>query len=1153
MSDELPLHPGQWRLSRVEVFNWGTFGGHHTIPVSRQGTLITGESGSGKSTLLDAISTALTPPGKRSYNAAARSGGARGEDRTLVSYIRGAYAHNAASTGEIANVYLRPRAATWSGVLLVYDCALEDGATVHEPVNLVALFHLKAGSVANDDVSKLFGVVRGRHELAEFAPFVERGIDISGFNRAYKKIGNAFNSFSGYVAKFTRMLGISSPKTLELLHKTQAAKNFGSLDELFRKFMLDEPKTYQLADEAVEQFSSLAVAYTGVKEQRVQMEALAPLELLDEQRGMLQRQEADARRLQESIAAFAHGMALEQLCEERRNLVRERERLEERYRAAERAYENAQKDRERAQMVFEQNDGLVYDSAEKDVLTGQKHVEEILMRRSALLKDLSCLGVESVPLTYADFSELKRSAKEAADQAERQRRDLDEENIEKSIKVGKLRESVDAASAELRHLRQRPTNIPRRFHSIRCDIASAIGADERDLPFVGEMIDVRPHDADWTGALERLIGRSALILLVPTGASSAVASYVNATHLGERFEFAAVQAEVEVPSKKLSVASSVRKLKVARHDTHPEFSDYVNALLRTRFNYECVDSPNELHACDFALTREGLIKRRNSYLKDDRRKIDDRSRWLLGTSNDAKIFALGNQLEKAKDDLTAAEMAMEALRSAQKKAFEIVRTSRYLEGADWKNYDIEAARSDLEGCKRYLDELRDGSSGLAQAADAREAAATSMRSAQEAVIGADRARQDNDSLIEEKDRAIAETQEKVGSEPPVSDGDKEALLALFAQEDSKFRKTVQRLYEVSMAVSGQLGAERDKAIEQLMLTERKIGQIQHAFKIAWPMQTADLGDAPSDIAGYVGILRRIRSTGLPEYETKFLKVLTDFSQDRITALNTAIRGAFREVRQKLEPVNRSLSMSEYAPGIHLQMKVRSCRSAQAEEFLSDLRSILDNEWADDGIEEAEKRYHQLSRLVKRLSSPEYADRKWRSICLDTREHVTFIAEEIDASGQVHNVHSTDAGLSGGQKQKLVIFCLAAALRYQLSDEDEALPSYATVILDEAFSKADIGFTKTAMDIFNVFGFHMILATPLRMLKTLDRYMGAYVYVHCEDEKYSTAQYLGIEDVDAADAADAGAVGVSVVAGGDAADADAASAADARWDGGACEA
>ena len=53
------IHPGQWRLSRIQLINWGTFNGTLDVPVSRSGALITGGSGTGKSTLIDAISAVL--------------------------------------------------------------------------------------------------------------------------------------------------------------------------------------------------------------------------------------------------------------------------------------------------------------------------------------------------------------------------------------------------------------------------------------------------------------------------------------------------------------------------------------------------------------------------------------------------------------------------------------------------------------------------------------------------------------------------------------------------------------------------------------------------------------------------------------------------------------------------------------------------------------------------------------------------------------------------------------------------------------------------------------------------------------------------------------------------------------------------------------
>jgi hypothetical protein len=43
-------HPGQWRLARIELVNWGTFQEHRTLDVARKGFLLTGASGSGRST-----------------------------------------------------------------------------------------------------------------------------------------------------------------------------------------------------------------------------------------------------------------------------------------------------------------------------------------------------------------------------------------------------------------------------------------------------------------------------------------------------------------------------------------------------------------------------------------------------------------------------------------------------------------------------------------------------------------------------------------------------------------------------------------------------------------------------------------------------------------------------------------------------------------------------------------------------------------------------------------------------------------------------------------------------------------------------------------------------------------------------------------------
>ena len=42
----------QFRMTRLQVYNWGTFSGLHDVPISERGFLFVGRSGAGKSTLL---------------------------------------------------------------------------------------------------------------------------------------------------------------------------------------------------------------------------------------------------------------------------------------------------------------------------------------------------------------------------------------------------------------------------------------------------------------------------------------------------------------------------------------------------------------------------------------------------------------------------------------------------------------------------------------------------------------------------------------------------------------------------------------------------------------------------------------------------------------------------------------------------------------------------------------------------------------------------------------------------------------------------------------------------------------------------------------------------------------------------------------------
>lgn len=312
-------YPGQWRLARVDMANWGTFSGYQSLPVDRRGLLLTGASGSGKSTILDAVSTVLTPPSHLHLNAAANSGNQRDKERSISNYVRGVWGRRSGAAGELAHAYLRPKQATWSGVMLRYEDGFPYGELEgserrrHEPVNLLGIFFQKSNTVGREGLKKFYAVVRGDCALHDFAAYGMNEADMSKFNKDFKETGRAWRDHASFEAHLCGVLRISSPKTLILLHKTQAAKDIGSLDDLFRKYMLDTPRTLELADAAVEQFQELSQAHEGVVDQRRQMECLEPLLVHDETHAQALAAEVEARGLLDALNPFADETAVELL------------------------------------------------------------------------------------------------------------------------------------------------------------------------------------------------------------------------------------------------------------------------------------------------------------------------------------------------------------------------------------------------------------------------------------------------------------------------------------------------------------------------------------------------------------------------------------------------------------------------------------------------------------------------------------------------------------------------------------------------------------------------------------------------------------------------------------------------------------------------
>ncbi|MBP2217983.1 ATP-binding protein [Arthrobacter sp. CAN_C5] len=1097
-ADAADNHPGQWRLDSVELVNWGTFQGHHRVDVAREGFLITGHSGSGKSSLLDGIAAVLTPRKWLRFNAAAQDASSRGEDRSIVSYIRGAWRRQADEvTGEVASDHLRP-GATWSGILLRY----RNGSS-GQPVVLTKLYHLKRGSNTPAEVSELHILLQEDVQLTDFEDFARNGLETRKIKARWPGAAVVTDQHSAFARKFRGLLGIGSDNALLLLHKTQSAKSLGNLDELFRNFMLDEPATFKLAKTAVDQFSELAEAHRLVVEARRQVEHLQPLVPLcqdyEESTSTMDRTAG----LRQALTPFKDGWKLRLATEEKAVADQLLKVTESELAAAAAAIEAAERAHSLARAQVENSGGQALAQQKEWLTIAEAREQDVRRRQAELENDLTSVGVE-FPSTAVEFEELRSMA-------ERERAELAAAQVRGDAQLDGLRDTRtdltrrrDALTDEVRSLRQQSSNMDKRYLDARRLICHATGLPASSLPFVAELIQVRREHASWTGALERVLRPLATIMAVPAVHEGAVSAAMNSIDLGTRLVVEAVGNRIEAPRTARSDRSLIHRLEVHRGP----MAEWVHGQLSKLYDYECVDDPAELKGLEKAVTIAGQVKRsRTRYEKDDRHRVEDREFWILGFDNEAKVeHLLGlvrevtGQLDAVNGQVTKAERLREAARIRVKVLESLNRQS-------WESLDVTAATAARRQQQQQLTSLLAASTDL-RLAEKAQAEASERRSAAKNHETAVRTRfADYRSQLRELETVIdALIGQDTGS---VEAEDMATLEQLFRSVRRSI--THAQIDDVALRVSNSLTEDENAARRTALKAEQAIADIQRGFINFWHAMAGDLTPEITDRGGFLDILGQLRADRLPDFEQKFFDLLESQAQRNVGQLANEIRRAPGQIRERIDPVNRSLRRSPFDQGRYLKITVKDNNSAVKARFMQDLQTVSAGSWAAGSRDAAEQKFDVMNRLMARLSSSESGDRSWQNQCLDTRLHVRFTGVELDGSGHTVNIHDSSAGLSGGQRQKLVIFCLAAALRYQLAEDEDDIPGYGTVILDEAFDKADSAFTKMAMNVFLEFGFHMVLATPLKLLQTLEDYVGGIALVVCRDFKDSRMGVVSVND------------------------------------------
>ncbi|MFC8921205.1 ATP-binding protein [Cellulosimicrobium sp. NPDC057127] len=1172
-----------FRLERLEVLNWGTFDQRvWAFDLDGRNALLTGDIGSGKSTVVDAVTTLLVPSHRISYNKAA---GAGARERSLRSYVAGHYkAERDEATGTTRHVGLREK-GTYSVVLGQFANRGFD-----QEVTLAQVFWLAPGQSGQPD--RFF--VTADRPLTITEDFAGFGGDVAALRRRLRTSGaQVRDHFPEYGRDFRRLLGIPSEQAMDLFHQTVSMKSVGDLGEFVREHMLEPFDADRWTDRLVAHFDDLTSAHDAVVRATAQIERLAPLLAdCDAHDALGQRADALVAR-RDALRAFTASRRVADLdgligaldervtdgearraraADELGLLAAERQRLEleraghggDRLAAIEgevarREVERAARERRVTQLAgYAVQAGLVLPAGAEPRVT--RHGDGNVPHDPGFGGEADAVRSVADALVDADaFAALRRDADALAATVRDELARAEEEAGEVAAELRAVERETADVKAELASLADRRSNLPRTHLDVRDRLCAGVGLSPGDLPFVGELLAVRPEHAAWEGAAERVLRGFALSLVVPAVHYEGVAAWVDREHLGLRLVYHRVPERVgtgrraERPDGTLLLADL---LDVRVLDAAPAVTAWVETELERRADHACAEDLDAFRRLPRAVTRSGQVKHSpDHHEKNDVRAVDDRRGYVLGWSTQAKVDTLLEQAAEVtsrRDALARRRDAATAHRAGlQERAAALGRLEVY---RDWDELDwrAEVARiAELDDEKRRLERASDELGRLAALLDDNARRRDELEAERDRVVatlGADRHALDEARGARDRARAVLD-----GAGERLDDETAAALAAEFDRElgavggEGAGPTSTADLDVVENAVRSRLTAEAEQAQrERADLGTRVAGQMA-AFRSAYPVETAELDADVRSADGYREIHDRLVRDDLPRFEADFKAYLNTNAIRDIAGFAAELAKQADLIRDRIDTINDSLRAIDYNPGRYIRLEVSRTPNVEVREFQQDLRACTDGDGilaeddralaegdgslADDGaLSYSEERFLRVKALVERFRGREGMtdlDEAWRRRVTDVRNWFVLSASERSrADDSEHEHYSDSGGKSGGQKEKLAYTILAASLAYQFKLDWGAVRSTAFrfVVIDEAFGRGSDESTRFALELFRRLGLQLLIVTPLQKIHVIEPYISAVGFVDNPTGRSSRLRTLSIDAYrdgrDARDARDA---------------------------------
>ena len=1098
-----------FRLQRLEVFNWGTFDGSDgrvwVMHPNGNNALLTGDIGSGKSTLVDAITTLLVPAQRIAYNKAA---GADSKERSLRSYVLGHYkSERNEVSGNAKPVALRGH-NSYSVILGVFHNAGFD-----QTVTLAQVFWMKD---AQSQPARFF--VGAERDLSIAKDFSNFGTDIAALRKKLRAAKTEISdSFPPYGAWFRRRFGIENEQALELFHQTVSMKSVGNLTDFVRSHMLEPFEVAPRIAALIGHFDDLNRAHEAVIKAKQQVAMLTPLVQDGDRHAELLRAIDELRACREALQTYFAGLKLELLNKRLFELDEEHERQDGHVRRLD-ALRHAQRTEMSAlQRSMQDNGG---DRLAQLAASISAKEPELARRRAKathyneLARTIGLLSMGSA----ADFLSQRQSLSAMKAAAQDQEAALQNDLTEHAVAFQQGRQEHEALAAEITSLKARRSNIPADQIALRSALCQALDCPEKLLPFAGELLQVRDDERDWEGAAERLLRSFGLSLLVPDAQYVAVSEWVDRTHLKGRLVYFRVLGGAPAKVPALHPDSLARKLQVKPDSPH---YDWLEREVAHRFDVACCATPEQFRRETHAITRAGQIKARGGrHEKDDRHRLDDRSRYVLGWTNSAKLATLQTRAKLMEAQLGAVGQLIARAQAEQrslKARWEVLSKldvyDSYAE-LDWQTLAAEVAR------------LQQERQALASASDVLKTLATQLEALAQTVALTEAKwadHRDKRSRVEQRKSDALALQ--ATTQAPLNSPHFALHASVFERLDavrSEAFKTPQALTVESCdsrerELREGLQSRIDAQERQLKRLRDTIIQGMAAFKEAFKLETSEVDASVEAGFEFKTMLDKLRADDLPRFEARFKALLNENTIREVANFQSQLARERETIKERITRINESLTQIDYNPGRYIALEAQVTPDADVRDFQSELRACTEGALTgSDDSQYSEAKFLQVRRIIERFRGREgqsELDRRWAAKVTDVRNWFVFAASERWREDHSEHEHYSDSGgKSGGQKEKLAYTILAASLAYQFGLDWGAVRSrsFRFVVIDEAFGRGSDESAQYGLRLFAQLRLQLLIVTPLQKIHIIEPFVASVGFVHNEDGRASKLRNLTIE-------------------------------------------